>query len=56
MTENPLFEPFKGRIEDLFIPERQYTFLVGAGASMDSPTNFKKQKTPTKEPYKFLLR
>jgi tetratricopeptide (TPR) repeat protein len=39
MTENPLFDTYNGRIEDLFIPERKYTFLVGAGASMDSPTN-----------------
>ena len=39
MTENPLFDTFNGRIEDLFASERKYTFLVGAGASMDSPTN-----------------
>ena len=39
MTENPFFDTYNGRIEDLFIPERKYTFLVGAGASMDSPTN-----------------
>lgn len=39
MTENSLIDTFNGRIEDLFLPERKYTFLVGAGASMDAPTN-----------------
>ncbi len=31
MTENSLFDNYKGSIEDLFFSERKYTFLVGAG-------------------------
>ncbi|TFG27739.1 MAG: tetratricopeptide repeat protein [Promethearchaeota archaeon] len=39
MYNNEIFETFDGDLEDLFTPENKYTFLVGAGISMDSPTN-----------------
>ena len=39
MSNIQLFEPFHGNLEDLFLPEKKYTFLVGAGISMDAPTN-----------------
>ena len=39
MNEIQLFEMFNGKLEDLFSLEREYTFLVGAGVSMDAPTN-----------------
>ncbi len=39
MNEIQLFERFNGKLEFLFSPERKYTFLVGAGVSMDAPTN-----------------
>lgn len=39
MNNFQLFETFHGKLEDLFSPEKKYTFLVGAGVSMDAPTN-----------------
>lgn len=39
MTNIELFESFHGNVEDLFLTEKKYTFLVGAGVSMDAPTN-----------------
>ena len=34
-----MFEIFDGDPEDLFSLEKKYTFLVGAGISIDAPTN-----------------
>ena len=39
MIKTEYFDDYVGRIEDLFIADEKYTFLVGAGISMDSPTN-----------------
>ncbi len=39
MIKTAFFDDYDGRIEDLFIANEKYTFLVGAGISMDSPTN-----------------
>ncbi|MFX0094540.1 MAG: tetratricopeptide repeat protein, partial [Candidatus Hodarchaeota archaeon] len=39
MIKQPLFEPYDGKIEDIFSLDGKYTFLVGAGISMDPPTN-----------------
>ncbi|MFX0073412.1 MAG: SIR2 family protein, partial [Candidatus Hermodarchaeota archaeon] len=39
MAENTIFEEYNGTIEELFVPENKYTFLAGAGVSMDAPTN-----------------
>ncbi len=39
MVDEILFKEFKEDIESLFTPKRNYTFLVGAGISMDPPSN-----------------
>ncbi|MFW9988337.1 MAG: tetratricopeptide repeat protein [Candidatus Odinarchaeota archaeon] len=39
MVEDIKFKEYKDDIESLFDPKRKYTFLVGAGISMDRPTN-----------------
>ncbi|MFX1338750.1 MAG: tetratricopeptide repeat protein [Promethearchaeota archaeon] len=39
MNDIQLFETFHGKIADLFRPENYFTFLAGAGISMDAPTN-----------------
>ncbi|MFX1394236.1 MAG: tetratricopeptide repeat protein [Promethearchaeota archaeon] len=39
MISTAFFKEYEGNIEDLFAPNEKYTFLVGAGISMDSPTN-----------------
>jgi len=39
MVNNIQFKEYKEDIESLFTPKRRYTFLVGAGISMDPPTN-----------------
>ena len=39
MVNTKYFNDYGGKIEDLFLPNERYTFLVGAGISMDSPTN-----------------
>ena len=39
MMKTAYFDDYVGRIEDLFRADEKYTFLVGAGISMDSPTN-----------------
>ncbi|MFX1310411.1 MAG: tetratricopeptide repeat protein [Promethearchaeota archaeon] len=39
MKNTVFFNDYEGDVEDLFAPKDEYTFLVGAGVSMDSPTN-----------------
>ncbi len=39
MLNTAFFKDYEGNVEDLFAPNEKYTFLVGAGISMDSPTN-----------------
>ena len=39
MVNDIPFIEYKEDIESLFTPKRRYTFLVGAGISMDAPTN-----------------
>jgi len=39
MADDIEFEEYREDLESLFTPKRNYTFLVGAGISMDSPTN-----------------
>ncbi len=39
MADDIKFREHKENIESLFTPKRRYTFLVGAGISMDPPTN-----------------
>ncbi len=39
MSKNNLIEKYKGSLDSLFSPTFNYTFLVGAGVSMDAPTN-----------------
>jgi len=39
MKNIQLFETYHGNLEDLFHPKKNLTFLVGAGVSMDAPTN-----------------
>ena len=39
MADDIKFKEYKENIESLFTPKRRYTFLVGAGISMDPPTN-----------------
>ncbi|TFG05817.1 MAG: hypothetical protein EU539_08930, partial [Promethearchaeota archaeon] len=39
MSHYSIFEDFDGSIEDLFLLGEKYTFLAGAGISMDAPTN-----------------
>jgi len=39
MSDEYLFEKFEGGFETLFNAGDKYTFLAGAGVSMDSPTN-----------------
>ncbi|MFX1365467.1 MAG: tetratricopeptide repeat protein [Promethearchaeota archaeon] len=39
MVEDIKFKEYKQDIESLFTPKSKYTFLVGAGISMDPPTN-----------------
>ncbi len=39
MADDIQFKEYKENIEALFTPKRRYTFLVGAGISMDPPTN-----------------
>ena len=34
-----MFEKFEGNLEIIFPKDGKYTFLVGAGASMDAPTS-----------------
>ena len=39
MADEIIFKEYKEDIETLFTPKRKYTFLVGAGISMDPPSN-----------------
>ncbi|MFX1503935.1 MAG: tetratricopeptide repeat protein, partial [Promethearchaeota archaeon] len=39
MSNEILFKEYIEDVESLFTPKRHYTFLVGAGISMDPPTN-----------------
>jgi len=39
MADDIQFKEYNENIESLFTPKRKYTFLVGAGISMDPPTN-----------------
>lgn len=39
MAEDIQFKEYKQNVESFFSPKRRYTFLVGAGISMDPPTN-----------------
>ncbi|MFX0020762.1 MAG: tetratricopeptide repeat protein [Candidatus Hermodarchaeota archaeon] len=39
MVDDIIFKEYKEDIESLFTPKRKYTFLVGAGISMDPPSN-----------------
>ena len=38
MPVNSVFKPIKVKIEDIFSLEAKYTFLVGAGISMENPS------------------
>ncbi|MFX0061612.1 MAG: tetratricopeptide repeat protein [Candidatus Hermodarchaeota archaeon] len=38
MPVNSVFKPIKVKIEDIFSSEAKYTFLVGAGISMENPS------------------
>ncbi|MFX1532853.1 MAG: SIR2 family protein [Promethearchaeota archaeon] len=38
MSVNSVFKPIKVKIEDIFSLEAKYTFLVGAGISMENPS------------------
>ncbi|MBD3351662.1 MAG: tetratricopeptide repeat protein [Candidatus Lokiarchaeota archaeon] len=35
-----MFKRFEGKIEELFYPNDKYTFLIGAGISMEPPTQY----------------
>ncbi|MFX0076916.1 MAG: hypothetical protein ACFE96_15835, partial [Candidatus Hermodarchaeota archaeon] len=39
MSDNNIVEKYRGSLESLFSPTFNYTFLVGAGVSMDAPTS-----------------
>ena len=39
MADEIYFKEYTEDIESLFTPKRNYTFLVGAGISMDPPSN-----------------
>ncbi|MFX0071573.1 MAG: tetratricopeptide repeat protein, partial [Candidatus Hermodarchaeota archaeon] len=39
MADEIIFKEYKEDIQSLFTPKRKYTFLVGAGVSMDPPSN-----------------
>ncbi len=39
MADEIIFKEYREDIESLFTPKRKYTFLVGAGISMDPPSN-----------------
>ncbi|MFX0031697.1 MAG: tetratricopeptide repeat protein [Candidatus Hermodarchaeota archaeon] len=44
MSSHSIFTEFNGTISDLFKTNEKYTFLVGAGISMDAPTNMPSAK------------
>ena len=39
MTEKEILEEYAGNLEELFLKDSKWTFLVGAGVSMDAPSS-----------------